>query len=647
MANGTAKVIPPAPWEQPAPSPVPKDARRTETATPGYAQPSAEYRSQQGKDVVAGVARYGGPIAGGLLFPASITAQAGTTAISEFTARQIERAGSDPELQSIWADLQAGGLAGGVDLGFSLLFKGIGAGVRKLGQRLFLPKELPPAIEMAQETLSGASRTKTKTALLSRWQKWIGGGKSRPFSLTFGQLNAEEQGFISWLEGVSRSSLGGRGMMQRFDLRNEKVVTKLFDDYTAMRMTQMTDPEIGVFVERVLGSKSPGEAFKPVEAFRKYLYKQFDDGLARTSTTIDGTKLRDFIVDRQDELVSKTYRGLRAEGVLPNLTDDTAWSTLSAADVDKTIRGINSGWRDGADTDNKILSYMRRRIEPEFEELVNSVPGLNDIWQTAKKYKALENENFQNKLILSLRKKLTDTPSAVANMLDAATGDPATTYDKLMRVKDTLYFSAAAPSSPEIPGGGLGTRAVEKMWDKSIIRPLRYRFISHALDDGILNPTKLLNQIEKIESTTPELLTELFGGSSQIEYIKRLANTLNIVNQKGERNIFIQLKQAGAIGTVGAAAGAGVAAYTDDNPAIGAVKGATFVLVSPIALSYVLNRPTLVRMLTDGLEAGPKSHVLAVALRKIGGQKLASSAYKELDSSRSVEYFTQLPSQQE
>jgi len=532
MANGTVKEIPPAPWEQPGstppppweqatPGPVKPGERRTETATPGYAQPSAEYRSQQGKDIATGVARYGGPIAGGLLFPASIVAQAGTTAISEFTARQIESAGTDPELSTLWSDLQASGLAGGVDLGFSLLFKGLGAGVRKIGQRLFLPKEMPPAIQLAQDTLSGAS--KAKNATVSRWQKWVGGSKSRPFSLTLGQLNAEEQGFINWLEGVSRSSLGGRGMMQRFDLRNEKVVTELFNDYVTRRMSQMTDPEIGVFMERIMGSTTPGEAFKPVEAFRKYLYKQFDDGLARTSMTVDARPLRKFILERQDELISKTYRALAAEGVLPPLEAaeditrrvrtttrmaenvdqfsditrrtgktpekmgapkrkvveergvrqgsnvstkvterkvledtsrptaeqlDAAWSALPAADADKVIRGINSSWRDGADADNKILSYMRRRIEPEFEQVVQSVPGLNDIWQTAKKYNALEKESFQNNLVLQLRKKLTDTPSAVANILDASKGDPATTYDKLMRIKNTLFFSAAAPASP-------------------------------------------------------------------------------------------------------------------------------------------------------------------------------------------------------
>lgn len=740
------KEIPPAPWETSSPPPPPWETAREASSVspptaplaasgkPAEAPASSTKKAQEGKDILAGAARYGVPIAGSFALPGAtlpaMIGQAATSALGEISARQIERSGKDLSLDTAWQDLKAGGLVSAIDLSISALTKGLGAGMRRIGQKLFLPKEIPASVQITQDILQQAH----EVTPLSRWQRWI--GDERPFSLTFGQINAEEHRFITWVEGVARVGFTGRGKMTAFDMRNKKAIQRLFSDYIDQRMTSATDPEIGQFIQRILGptqktSTTPtlpyGEAFRPVEVFRKYLYAKFDEGLAQVPNNIDGTRLRSYITNRKDDFANKIYNHLRSEGLLPSIeaaetlatkqtrtttksteklaetTDITSrsgkdpstlgaprrnvseksgtkradneivkettketlsdstklseqdlsalWANLPPADVDKIIKGINSFWSDAftpeARNANKILGKMRQQIEPEFIDTIKAIPALDDLWQTAKQFKATEAQAFDNDILIALRRQLANHPSAVASHLGNLSGDLGRTYDDLMQIKKTLYISAATPPVSESTSrlqqlklspddifqaqrGGMGTASINQMWDSSILRPLRSRFIANATENGAINAKKLLTQIEHIESRTPELLREIFGGESQVKAIKNFSTALHQMEQKTENNIFIQFKQAAALGTIGASFGLARSNSTGDDPVLSAgVGGATAIIMSPYIISQVLTKPTLVRMLTDGIQAGPRSTALAKALRKIGSMKYASYLAEE------------------
>lgn len=674
----------------------------------------------------ANIIRYGVPVGVGLVtggapFLSQLFAGGMSTALSEITARQLERASTDPDLDTMWNDAKAAGTAGGIDVGVSLLSHGMGKAITSLAGKFLLPRNLPPDVELAQTVLG---RMKEGAANLTRkW--WQFKGKNDPFSLTLGQLNNEERGFVTWLEGIARGGTG-KGIMSRFDARNVENVSEALTKYFEARTAQMTGPEFGVFMNRVLGTvDNAGEAFKPVEAFKAFLYKRFDDALETVAdATIDGSALRKFIIDSSDPDLIKVYGQLRATSLLPELhgiesktirktsttisktaekrgTDivdktkknllkpesepkrtftstestaqgfgetttqttriheiladirktkeevDQAWKNLPVQDAEKSLRLINSFYSNTDEAFNKRIKHMRKFLSDPFDRFVESRPELRDTLMAAKSYFGAKENALYNSTITALRRTIEKKPSGVASLLDITKGNPAVKYDTLMKVKRGLYFSAATPSAEAI------REPVEKLWEDSVLKPLRFRVMDAASDQfGRLDPNKFMRSIEKVEKEAPEALSELWGSPAQVQHIKELASTYQtLLNTVPEKSIFIQLKTAAAVGTVGAAAGAGFSYVSGDNPTTGAaIGGALTILISPIVLAKALSNPTLTRALTDGLSdstrAGGITPTLAMTFRKMAEMKAASMTFREAPSQDVMMFYNFAPQEE-
>ncbi len=300
--------------------------------------PTPEESLDKKKNLAAAGVRYGIPTAAGIAAPQLsvpvMLSQALLAGGSEYVARKIETIGKDPVIESNWADLEAAGLTGAVDLGLSATLRGAGSVARYLGGKLLIPSKLPRDIEIAQNTLSNTPAA-PETGILTRFHRWMQGKPaSRPFSLTGGQINAEEKNFIVWLEGIARAGMWSKGKMAKFDLRNTEVIENAIERYTADRATKLSGPEFGAFATRIIGnldlpgakdiisSIPSGEMFLPVQAYRKYLYKQFEDSLAQSGATIDGTSLRRYLRefgDIEGGLPRSVYAELRSMGLVPPL----------------------------------------------------------------------------------------------------------------------------------------------------------------------------------------------------------------------------------------------------------------------------------------------------------------------------------------
>ena len=744
------------------------------------ASPAPPIREQSGqppqpnqfRDLAASAVRYGLPVAAGVAFPQlslpAIIGQAVLAGGSEITARMIERTGSDPTLDTLWSDIEAGGITGAIDLGVNMATRGLGAAFRFVGDKLFIPSEAPLSVQLATNTvgnrLSGVApeiRTAQETlgklpgeapdTILGRFSRWMKSkSAARPFSLTYGQINGEEKNFIGWLEGMARAGIGSKGKMTKFDLRNERAVIDAVENYVHERASKATAPDFAMFAKRIIGEvDDPGEMFEPVIAYRKYLYKKFEDGLVASGGTVDGTALRKYIREGgtiEGGLPLSIYSQLRSQGLVPplepsaikrttttrvsttkkggstvneqsdtinditktDLLDPNAtpvntqtrlekniqgkreidnaaqyettrlaetfggqteqeiaaeWAAIPAKDTDKIIKFINHAWEDGKTQHNNVLKYMGDKIEQNFMKLIRSDPNLSQIHDAADTFFKKEVGFTRNSAIKGMQKALTENPSKALALLGGSSKTPVAreVYDRLMRLKQALHFSAATPTQavphPALSNTGIihtptsaatfpGNKQAAQLWDRAFLEPIRYNMLTRNIDTyGSLKPRQFL-QMLNANDDVPEFFNEVFGGAAQVEHVKKLMTTLSVLQQAPrEKNIYIQLAQAGAIG--GAFGGVSQAIFSDEVTITGAAIGAGVgVMVGPYALAKMLTNAELIRSFTDGLTQGIRSSRLAIALRKLGEMGYVSNFVRDNPTEDAVNFYTTIPQDQ-
>jgi len=129
----------------------------TDPKIPGR-HPTPEESAAANQQFATGAVRYGVPIAAGIATGGAsaipqLVIQALAAGGSEIAARRMERTEEDPELDTMMSDLKAGGVTGLLDVGINLATRGIGAGFRRIGRKIFIPSEIPLEVQIAQETL--------------------------------------------------------------------------------------------------------------------------------------------------------------------------------------------------------------------------------------------------------------------------------------------------------------------------------------------------------------------------------------------------------------------------------------------------------------------------------------------------------------
>jgi hypothetical protein len=610
-----------------------------------------EQSSEAAKKIAAGAVRYGVPTAAGLatggasLVPGLLT-NAAATAVSEFSARQIERIGTDPKLDDLYNDLKASATAGAIDIGVGSSLALLGRGITSVSRKLILPREMPPDVELAHTILGRQTETGKKS--LKFWKAFK---KGDPFSLTPGQLNRDEKGFVTFLEGIARGG-SGAGIMTEFDNRNINHVTKALGKYFDSVSAQRSGPEMGAFFRRLFGFvDDSADAFKPVEAYRAYLYRKFEDELVKYSDdVIDGTKLREFFQKSIDPDLLKIYSQMRSTDLVPPLKSesDKAWKSLSPEQMEGILKTINSFVDPMDDKFTKRIDFVRKQILPEYEKFLRGKPELNNLRKTANSFYGAKEDALYNATMRATKKALYEKPSSVITMFNPLRGDAAVKYDQLMQLKRGLYFSAATPPSA-IPGRmigntaqgveftkGMGHTSAIKLYEESILQPLRFRFVDAATDtNGVLNGGKLLKQFERIEAEAPEMLKEIWGSEKAVKHVRDFASTLQTLTASSpEKSIFIQLKTAAAMGTLGGLGGGLWSYFQGDSPTQGAaIGGAASVLIAPRMLAKVFANPTLTRALTDGISKSTQlrgiTPALAMTFRKMATMYPVSKMYRD------------------
>lgn len=333
---------------------------------------------------------------------------------------------------------------------------------------------------------------------------------------------------------------------------------------------------------------------------------------------------------------------------------DAMWGELRASDVDKVLHIINGKWTPDKVFNDK-LKAIQGRIGPEFERELSKHTELSELRKTANSYFGDKRKALENAIITSVQDQLALRPSGVAELLSPLRGVAGERYDDLIALKKAIYFGVDTPAVKLAARGekaalesvgGMGKKAADTLWENDILRPLRTDFLTKSTTNGFLDPVKLLKNFEQIESTTPELMRELWGGAEITETAKNLANTLiTYQNTSVGKSLFIQLKTAGAVGAIGATTWHFA---TGDDPAVSTLAGAAgagAILLSPVVLAKALTKPSLIRALNQGLiessKAGKITTNTAMVLRQIGTMKVASQLQREPQSSNKMQFYSQ------
>jgi hypothetical protein len=694
----------------------------------------------RGPNVVPNIIRYGAPTAAGFLMPELsipvLAAQALIAGGSEFAARRLEATEKDPELDTMFNDLIGSGAVGVMDMALGGAMRGVGAGMRAIGRRFLMPSTLPPEIRTALEVLGDVEPTKESSGVVKSFWRWLRQKPAtRPFALTYGKLNAEESRFVNWLDGMARAGIGSRGVMHKFDVRNESALIDMVEQYVQQRATKATGPEFSVLTQRLLGKQGVyGEAFKPIIAYRKYLYDQFEERLKKIPATVDGTDLRNYIIESGDiegGLPRSIYSKLRSDGLVPPLTTPSkttkritttkaskvgtediskveditrtnletgaekraytgtegtrdiankseiqtvreteviegmteeelveAWRALTPYDANRIAKVINAGWKNGQDTRNNTLSHMGEKIENQLKKIIDRDDELALLHKTADSFFIKEVEITRSGAIKGLRKAFKEKPASVLAELGGGAKDIQynQVYDKLVNIREMLYLSGeAAKKGREV---GLKSAALAKLtpemaqeYDKAVLQPIRYSLLTrHADQFGRLDPDGFLNMM-KNNADVPEFFEEVFGGAKQVEAVQRMMTALSVQMKKTEdKNIFIQLFQAGAIGGMATAGAQAIFSHGDisieKTGGAGAVGMGVGILLGPYALAKMLTNTNTIRMFTDGLEVGYRSGRFAMALRKLGEMEIGKHFFRDSPSEEAVNFYTTKPQQQ-
>jgi len=563
--------------------------------------------------------RYGFSIGGGLLLgplgagasvairAALVGGEAAFSALGEYLARGEE----DPEATEA-ERIAEGAKAGAIDIATLGLFKPLKAVSKRVGKMLGVPKTI------------GAAEKTTQRLLAEAAPEGRGILKSKPFSISFGRLNKEAQNFVVWLESIARSSIGGRKIMQAFDDRNEKALSDLFGTFMDQRARETSGKEFGDFTKKLLGAwPDEGELFEPVMAWKSFLWTQAEESIKRSGSTVDATSLLSHFRGRSGDIkIKKILTRLKGLNLLPQMKGEgaeAAWKNLDAWNARKLVREMGDLITDTDPAFDKVVKFARGKLDGILEK---SLPAeAKKLYKGVKKYqKEVISDVFYNDTIKNLRKTLRNKPSTILQNLPWQDGR----LDTLLSFKEALYKSAAAPSTS-------GVKIIADNYEDVVLKPIRHAIVSPAIDrqTKMLIPDKLIGNLDRLRKHGDEYLNEVWGEDNW-RRLYDLATAIKTNALSYGDSVFIQLAQAGAIGAT-------IQRST---------KGAFTILLGPYLLSKVLSKPTLVRALTDGITAGPKSRAMMKEMRKIVNvQASAETDLKEM-SRGAFEYFTTDPNEE-
>jgi len=533
-----------------------------------------------------------------LPFLTQLTKSAGGAALGGGTAAGAASVTFDPK-DDIFKEIVRGAAEQGAGelIGAPIAIK-IGQGITKvLGPKISLLKGADEAELILKEQ---AAKIKANPSLYNaELQKAAGDAQ-----LTLG-LKADNQ-FIDTLQNITEKSLFGSGEIKTAKEGAKVVAESAIKDFVDPFIKTQDKTSTGKLFQQAISDSQNLWKERMTAGYKAIDKKLIDENLSYKSI-VDMTSYRNLLQQEIDKLPLKGINTPNVKKLLQTNLDKTP-KALNFSEANNLRSDILSMGRDLTANDGAKQIGAQKAMAKGITEAMNNTMAAKTFPEDIKKaYQTIQNEyklgkqDFNEKVITRLLEK--EDPAVIFETIVSRADKPVT----IKRTLDIINRRFEAEGKSELASqlkDSLKGQFLNNIIGKSTVADAQY--------GTSISSSSLKKSLDSYVGTTKELFstTEKAQLDKLIQTLGFAQGTLSKTGSGGlAGGVFIQLKQAGAAGSILSFGGAGYAGG-------GLTGGAAAILAGPYVVGKLLLSPRFNKFLIQGVKA-PTAGEKAIAFRQL------------------------------
>ena len=422
--------------------------------------------------------------------------------------------------------------------------------------------------------------------------------------LTLG-LKADNQ-FIDTLQNITEKSLFGAGEIRSAKEGAKTIAESAVKDFVDPFIKTQDKTSTGKLFQQAISDSQNLWKERMTAGYKAIDKKLIDENLAYKSI-VDMTAYRNLLQQEINKLPLKGINTPNVKRLLQSNLDKTP-KALSFSEANNLRSDILSMGRDLTAKDSaKQIGAQKAMAKGITEAMDNTMASKTFPEDIKKGYQTIQNEyklgkqDFNEKVITRLLEK--EDPAVIFETIVSRSDKPET----VKRTLDIINRRFAAEGNTELAGqlkDSLKGQFLNNIIGKATVGDAQY--------GTYINSTALKKSLDSYAGTTKELFS-----TSEKAQLDKLVRTLQFsqgtLSKTGSGGlaggVFIQLKQAGAAGSILSFGGAGYAGA-------GVSGGAAAILAGPYVVGKLLLSPSFNKFLIQGIKA-PTAGEKAIAFRQL------------------------------
>jgi hypothetical protein len=422
--------------------------------------------------------------------------------------------------------------------------------------------------------------------------------------LTLG-LKADNQ-FIDTLQNITEKSLFGAGEIRSAKEGAKAVAESAVKDFVDPFIKTQDKTSTGKLFQQAISDSQNLWKERMTAGYKAIDKKLIDENLAYKSI-VDMTAYRNLLQEEINKLPLKGINTPNVKRLLQSNLDKTP-KALSFSEANNLRSDILSMGRDLTAKDSaKQIGAQKAMAKGITEAMDNTMASKTFPEDIKKGYQTIQNEyklgkqDFNEKVITRLLEK--EDPAVIFETIVSRSDKPET----VKRTLDIINRRFAAEGNTELAGqlkDSLKGQFLNNIIGKATVADAQY--------GNTISSAALKKSLDSYAGTTKELFSknEKAQLDKLIQTLQFSQGTLSKTKSGGlAGGVFIQLKQAGAAGSILSFGGAGYAGA-------GVSGGAAAILAGPYVVGKLLLSPSFNKFLIQGIKA-PTAGEKAIAFRQL------------------------------